>query len=133
MEIIIGDLSLDNCDVDIILERYTRRDYKPHREGDDIKDVGRKSYEIIVRGNIDLKNFKLLNAEANKKTNRIRFLLGEFDVLCKRLEYKSSGDFTMQLIEDVLPEVEEVKNEETQINKKSNVYISDPLIDYDGV
>jgi hypothetical protein len=133
MEVIIGDLSLNNCDVDIILERYTRRDYKPHREGDDLKDVGRKSYEIIIKGNIDLKNFKLLNAEANKKVNRIRFLLGEFDVLCKRLEYKSSGDFTMQLIEDVIPEELEKNDDEQITKKKSNVYISDPLIDYDGV
>jgi hypothetical protein len=133
MDIIIGELSIDNCDVDIILERYTRRDYKPHREGDDIKDVGRKSYEIIVRGNIELNKFKLLNAEANRKTNKIKFLLGEFDILCKRLEYKSNGDFTMQLIEDVMPESEDIKDDESQLNKKSNVYISDPLIDYDGV
>jgi hypothetical protein len=104
MNITIGDLPLNNCDVDIILERYTRRDYKPHREGDDIKDVGRKSYEFIVRGIIDFDNFKLLNSEANKKTNRIKFNLGEFDVICKRLEYKSSGDFTLQLLEDIIPE-----------------------------
>ena len=131
MDISLGDLLLNNCEVDIIMERYTRRDFQPHREGDDIRDVGRKSYEIIVRGNIDLENFKLLNSEANKKLNRVRLHLGEFDVICKRLEYKSNGDFILQLLEDVMPENNEQKAKE-DTRSKANVYISDPLIDYNN-
>jgi len=131
MDISIGDLLLNNCEVDIIMERYTRRDFQPNREGDDIRDVGRKSYEIIVQGNIDLDKFKLLNFEANKKINRIRFHLGEFDVVCKRLEYKSNGDFKLHLLEDVIPEDNEPKAEEG-IRSRANVYISDPMIDYNN-
>ena len=130
MDLTFGELSLNNCEIDIIMERYTRRDFKPHREGDDIRDVGRKSYEFIIRGNIDLEKFKSLNFEANKKLNTLRFLLGEFDVICKRLEYKSNGDFNIQLIEDVVPNYTEDKSDS---KSKSNVYISDPLIDYENI
>jgi hypothetical protein len=129
MNISVGDLQLNNCDVDIIMERYTRRDFQPNREGDDIHDVGRKSYEIIVRGNIDLEKFKLLNSEANKKVNRVRIQLGEFDVVCKRLEYSSNGDFKLHLLEDVMPEDH---TDEESVHSKANVYISDPLIDYNN-
>ena len=84
---------------------------------------------LIVRGNIDLEKFKLLNSEANKKLNRIRFHLGEFDVICKRLEYRSNGDFVMQLLEDVMPEDHTA---EGNVQAKANVYVSDPLIDYNN-
>ena len=130
MDLVFGELSLNNCEVDIIMERYTRRDFKPHREGDDVRDIGRKSYEFVIRGNIDLEKFKTLNFEANKKLNTLRFILGEFDVICKRLEYKSNGDFNIQLIEDVVPNYTEEKEDK---KSKSNIYISDPLIDYKNI
>ena len=125
MDIILGDLKLNDCEVDIIMERYIRRDFKPHRAGDDIKDVGRKSYEFLVRGNIAIEKFKVLNAEANKKSNKLKFTLGEFDVVCKRLEYRSNGDFTVQLLEDIL-----LDDKPDEGKRKGNLYISDTIIDY---
>lgn len=106
MDITIGKMVLTDCDVDIVLQRYTRRDYKENREGDDMKDVGRMSYEFIVRGHISLGDFKILNNQANRKNNKFVFELGEFDVVTKRLEFKSSGEFTLHVIEDVEPDSE---------------------------
>ena len=128
MDIILGNLKLNDCEVDIIMERYTRRDFKPHRAGDDMKDVGRKSYEFMIRGNIAIEKFKTLNAESNRSSNKLKFVLGEFDVICKRLEYKSNGDFTLQLLEDILPENDNGDRDEGK--SKGNVYISDTIIDY---
>ena len=104
MDVTLGDIVLADCDVEILLERYTRRDYKPEREGDDMRDVGRKSYEFVIHGNIPMDEFKRLNIEANKKNNKFTFELGEFVVVVKRLEYRTDGSFELQLIEDVAPE-----------------------------
>ena len=104
MDVTLGDIVLTDCDVEIHLERYTRRDYKPEREGDDMRDVGRKSYEFLVHGSIPMDDFKRLNVEANKKNNKFTFELGEFVVVVKRLDYSTDGSFTLHLIEDVSPE-----------------------------
>ena len=70
MDVNIGKMVLTDCDVDIILQRYTRRYFKEGREGDDMKDVGRMSYEFIIKGHINLDDFKLLNNQANRRNNK---------------------------------------------------------------
>ncbi len=104
MEIKFGEIELFDCAVEIILERYTRRNYQEDREGDDMMDVGRMSYQFIIKGALDLEEFKKLNAEANKKNNVFSFDLGLFPVVTKKLQYKTDGEFVLTLIEDLDPD-----------------------------
>ena len=104
MEIKFGEVELFDCAIEINLERYTRRNFQEGSEGDDMMDVGRMSYEFIIKGHADLETFKKLNAEANKKNNVFSFDLGLFTVVTKKLNYKTDGEFVLELIEDISPE-----------------------------
>ena len=101
MDVMIGELELKDCDVDIILEKYTRRHYNEDTEGDDMVDISRKSYEFFVKGNIDLDTFKALDRETRKQGNVLDFEFGRFKTVIKRLQYGSSGEFMCWMIEDV--------------------------------
>jgi hypothetical protein len=101
MNVKMGEIELKDCDVDIILEKYTRRHYNEETEGDDMVDISRKSYEFFIKGNIDIETFKLLDREARKQGNIIDFEFGRFKVVMKRLQYRSNGDFMCWVIEDV--------------------------------
>jgi hypothetical protein len=101
MDIKLGDLELKECDVDIILEKYTRRHYNEDTEGDDMVDISRKSYEFFIKGRIDLETFKLLDRETRKQGNVLDFEFGRFKIVIKRLQFKSSGEFICWAIEDV--------------------------------
>ena len=104
MDVTIGKMVLTDCDVDIILKRYTQKFHRKKQDGDDVKDLGRMSYEFIVTGHIDMDDFKILNKQANRKSNKFAFDLGEFMVVTKLLEFKSSGEYTLHVIEDIKPE-----------------------------
>ena len=95
MEIKFGELELFDCAFEVILERYTRRDYREQNEGNDMTDVGRMSYEFIIKGTVDMETFKKLNAEANKKNNVFSFDLGLFSVVTKKLDYKIEIKFSL--------------------------------------
>ncbi len=101
MDVNIGDITLKDCDVDIILEKYTRRHYNEETEGDDMVDIARKSYEFFIKGKIDMEQFKELDRETRKQGNVLDFEFGRFKVVMKRLQFKSSGDFICWVIEDV--------------------------------
>ena len=102
MDVMIGDVKLTNCEVDIILEKYSRRDFQEDVDGDDMVDIGRKSYEFEIRGQISFQRFKMLDAEVRKTGNVLTFAFGEFKIVVKRLVYRSSGAFTLTVIEDVV-------------------------------
>lgn len=104
MEIKYGEMELFDCAIEIILERYTRRNFQEDAEGDDMMDVGRMSYTFIIKGTVDMEEFKKLNSEANKKNNIFSFDLGLFTVVTKKLDYKTDGEFVLTLIEDTNPE-----------------------------
>jgi len=101
MDVKIGEVTLKDCDVDIILEKYTRRHYNEETEGDDMVDIARKSYEFFIKGKLDMEQFKELDRETRKQGNVLEFEFGRFKVVIKRLQFKSSGDFICWVIEDV--------------------------------
>lgn len=101
MDVKLGEIELKKCDVDIILEKYTRRHYNEETEGDDMVDIARKSYEFFIKGKIDMEKFKELDRETRKQGNVLDFEFGRFKVVIKRLQYKSNGEFLCWVIEDV--------------------------------
>jgi len=103
MDVTIGQIPLKNCEVEIILERYASRHSSEYIDGDDMVDMGRKSYEFNITGQITFDQFKVLNEEVRtKKGNVINLPLGNFKIVVKKLQYKTSGEFLLNVIEDVV-------------------------------
>lgn len=105
--VILNGTSIPDCEIDITLERYTRRDWKEGRDGDDLKDLGRKSYEFHLHGTADWDTYEKLDSIAHEKQIRLEFRLGKFYVVCKKMEYRSDGSYFMVLIEDIVPNFED--------------------------
>ena len=104
MNVNLGKVRLKNCEMEIVMEKYSRRNSDDSNEGDDLVDLGRKSYQFVVRGKLTFDEFKRLDGEARKRGNVFKSDFGSFYVVVKRLEYKTTGEFALMLVEDINPD-----------------------------
>jgi hypothetical protein len=100
----LGRVKLKTCEMDIVMEKYSRRNSDDNNEGDDLVDLGRKSYQFTIRGKLSFDEFKKLDAEARKRGNVFKSDFGTFSVVVKRLEYKTTGEFVLSMVEDIIPD-----------------------------
>lgn len=100
----LGRVKLKGCEMDIVMEKYSRRHSDDSNEGDDLIDLGRKSYQFTIRGKLSFDEFKKLDAEARKRGNVFKSDFGSFFVVVKRLEYRTTGEFVLSLVEDINPD-----------------------------
>lgn len=101
MDVYIGDFYLPNCIVDVKVMRKIDRRLEQNVDGDDLVDLGRHSYEFMIRGKMDLQKFLELQKELEKGQPMFKSNYGTYKVAVKTIEYKESGDIYLLLVEDI--------------------------------
>lgn len=122
----LGRVKLKGCEMDIVMEKYSRRHSDDSNEGDDLIDLGRKSYQFTIRGKLSFDEFKKLDAEARKRGNMFKSDFGSFCVVVKRLEYKTTGEFVLSLVEDITPDNDvddEDEDDDRDVREKDDDFV----------
>ena len=102
MNAMLGEIYLENCEIDFAMDRNIDRIIEPGVEGDDLIDIGAKSIEFTVKGTMTLEQLKALEAMTRRGQPIFKSDYGEYKVVVRRIGYKStSGEYTLLLFEDI--------------------------------
>lgn len=102
MDVMLGNIKLTNCAIDKVVERSVERTIEPGKDGDDLVDTGARSAEFTIKGKLSMDAFKALEAEIKKGQPMFKSDFGIYKVAVKRIEYKSTGEYTLLILEDIL-------------------------------
>ncbi len=97
----IGEFYLTDCRISKLVERHYSRIIEDNVEGDELRDMGRKSAEFTIEGKLTLEQFLDLEDELSKGQPVFKSAFGKYKVVARTLFYEDNGDFKLILLEDI--------------------------------
>ncbi len=97
----IGDFYLTNCSISKLVERHYSRIIEDNVEGDELRDMGRKSAEFTIEGKLTLEQFLDLEDELSMGQPIFKSPFGKYKVVARSLFYESNDKFKLVLLEDI--------------------------------
>jgi len=97
----ISDFYLKDCRINKLVERHYSRIIEDNVDGDELRDMGRKSAEFTIEGKLTLEQFLDLEEELSKGQPIFQSPYGKYKVVARSLFYESNGNFKLVLLEDI--------------------------------